>query len=221
MDRNVISCLGVIGVESFVERLDIIVKACPGHTLDRDDTDRVLVAHLQGLFGIEGGLFESQGHCAHLDLPELGEFFPDDLIACRDDEVRLVEGLSFFLTAFAPSDPRGDTAEHTGFRRTDSQRAGFPLGSLGRVPEVGDDVDALAVHYGDTRIFGFVDIVDVDGFVHQTGGIFVHIGGDECGQVESRLGLGESFVFHHLVGDFRRCRAGGDVIDGGCLKHCI
>ena len=35
-----------------------------------------------------------------------------------------------------------------------------------RIPQIGDDVDALAVHYGDAGILGFVNVVDVDGFVH-------------------------------------------------------
>ncbi len=79
MDWDVISGLGVVCVEGLVEGLHVIVKAGPGDTLDRHDADGVLVAELEGLDGVEGGLVERQGDGTHLNLPELGEFLPDNL----------------------------------------------------------------------------------------------------------------------------------------------
>ena len=103
--------------------------------------------------------------------------------------------------AVAPAKPCGHAAQHAGFGRADAQRAGFPLGFLGRVPQVGHDVDAAAAHHGDARVFRFVDVVDVDGFVHQARGIVVHVGRYERGEIQPRLGLGIGFVLDQLVGD--------------------
>ena len=39
--------------------------------------------------------------------------------------------------------------------------------------------ETFTIHYGDTRIFGFINIVDVDCLIHQLGSVIVHIGGYE------------------------------------------
>ena len=76
VDRNVVAGLCIVGIEGFVEGFDVIVQSCPCNTLDRHDTDGVLITHLQGFFGVERGLVECQRHFTHFNLPQLGEFFP-------------------------------------------------------------------------------------------------------------------------------------------------
>ena len=179
VDRNVITGFGVVSVESFVQCFNVIVQSCPCNTLDRYNTDRVFITHLQRFFGVESGLFKSQRHFAHFDLPQLRELFPYNLETCWDNEVRFVKRFTLSLSFLTPAQPCSYTAQHTSFGRTDCQRTGFPCIFFRRVPQVGDDVDTFAIHYGDTRIFGFINIVDVDCLVHQLGSVIVHISGYE------------------------------------------
>ena len=115
MNRNVVAGLCVISVKSCVESFYVVIKAGPGDTLDRNYADGVFVTKLNCCLGVEGGLFKSQRHCTHFNLPKLGEFFPYNLIACRYYEIRLVKRFALFLTAFTPANPCCDTAKHTGF----------------------------------------------------------------------------------------------------------
>ena len=69
VDRDVVSGFGVVGVERFVERFNIIVEAGPGYTLDGHDADGVFVAHLQSFLRVECGFLQSQRHRTHLNLP--------------------------------------------------------------------------------------------------------------------------------------------------------
>ena len=214
VDGNVVAGLGIVCVERFVERFNIVIQSCPCNPLDRYDTDGVLVTHFQGFFRVECGFVKSQGHFAHFNLPQLGKLFPYHLETGGDNEVRLIERFALRLTFLAPAQPGCHTTQHTCLRGTDGKCAGFPGFFFRRVPEVGHDVDTFTVHYGDARIFGLVNVVDVDGFVHQLGCIFVHIGSDECSQIQARLRLGEGLVFHHLIGDFRGSRSVGNLFYG-------
>ena len=202
VDGNVVAGLGIVCVERFVERFNIVIQSCPCNPLDRYDTDGVLVTHFQGFFRVECGFVKSQGHFAHFNLPQLGKLFPYHLETGGDNEVRLIERFALRLTFLTPAQPCSYTAQHTRFGRTDGERACFPGIFFRRVPQVGNDVDTFTVHYGDAGILGFIDVVDVDGFVHQLGCVFVHIGGDECSQVQTGLCLGEGLILHHLVSDF-------------------
>ena len=82
VDRNVITCFGVVSIESFVQCFNVIVQSCPCNTLDRYNTDSVFITHLQRFFGVESGLFKSQRHFTHFDLPQLRELFPYNLETC-------------------------------------------------------------------------------------------------------------------------------------------
>ena len=203
MDRNIVSGFGVVFVQGFVQRFDVVVQAGPSHALDGNYADRIFIAHGQRVFRIERRFFQAQGHGTHFDLPQLTEFFPYDLETGRNDEVRFVVRFALRFAFRTPAQPCGYAAQHTGFGRADRQRAGFPLRLFGRIPQVGHDVDATGGHDGYARIFRFVDVVHVDRFVHQLGGVIVHVGRYECGEVQSRLRLRERFILHHLVGDFR------------------
>ena len=189
VDRDFIAGLGVVLVERLVQPLDVVVQARPRDACDRHDADRVLVAHLQRLLGVERDVVERQGHGAHFDLPQLAELLPYDLEPGAHHQVRFVEGLACGLAALAPAEPCGHAAQHTCLRRTDAQRTGLPFGLLGGVPHVGDDVQAAAAHHRDTRVLRFVDVVDVDGLVHQPCGVIVHVGRYERGEVQPRLCL--------------------------------
>ena len=221
VNRNLIAGLGVVFVECLVQPLDVVVEACPRHTGNRYDADCVFVAHVQGLLGVERDVVERQGHRTHLDLPQLAEFLPYDLESGAHHQIRFVERFACGLAAVAPAEPCGHTAQHAGLGRADAQRTGFPLGLFGCVPQVGDDIQTAATHYRDTRILRFVDVVDVDRFVHQTRCVVVHVGRDESCQVEARLRLRVSFVLDQLVGDFRRCLAFRDEFRGCGIAHLL
>ena len=203
VDRNIVSRLLVVGVQLAVESLDVVVESRPRHAGDRHDANGVLVAHRQSVLRIERRLFEREGHRAHLDLPQLAELLPDHLEGGAHHQIGFVEGFALGLAFRAPAQPGRDAAQHTSLRRADSQRAGLPLGLFGRIPHVGDDVDAPSAHHRHTRILGLVDVVDVDRLVHQARSVFVHVGGDESRQIQTRLRLGIGLVLHHLVGDLR------------------
>lgn len=111
------------------------------------------------------------------------------------------------MAAFAPSYPGCDSAEHTGFGGADGQGSGLPFVGFRRVPQVCHYVYAFPIHYGNTRILGFVNIIYVYGFIHKPGCVLVHICGYKCSQIKTRLSLGECFVFNHLVGNLRGCGA--------------
>ncbi len=113
MDGDVVAGPGIVGIKSFVKRFYIIVKPGPGHALDRHDADSVLVAELEGFLGVKGCFLQSQRHGAHLDLPQLREFFPYDLEPGRNYEIGFVVRLAFLDAAVAPANPCGDAAEHT------------------------------------------------------------------------------------------------------------
>ena len=66
---NIVACLFVIGIQSSVERLYIVVQSGPGNTFDGNDADGVFVAQFQRLFGVEGGLVKRERNFAQLDLP--------------------------------------------------------------------------------------------------------------------------------------------------------
>ena len=183
------------------------------------DADGVLVAGLQRLADVERRVVERQGHGAHLDLPQLAELLPHDLESGAHHQVGFVEGFACGLAARPPAQPCGHSAQHACFGRSDAQRAGFPLGLFGRVPHVGHDIEATAAHHRDARILRLVDVVDVDGFVHQPCGVVVHVGGHERRQVEPRLGLGIGLVLDQLIGDFGCCLVLGNEFRGSGRTH--
>ena len=76
MDRNIVTGLGVVSIESFVQCFYVIVQSGPCHTLNRYDTNGVFITHLQGFFRIKSSLVKGQRHFTHFNLPELGELFP-------------------------------------------------------------------------------------------------------------------------------------------------
>ena len=195
------------------------IQTRPRHAGDGHDADGVLVADLQGLFDVERGLVEGQGHGAHLDLPQLAELLPYDLESGAHHEVRFVEGFAGGLAAVAPAEPCGHAAQHAGFRRADAQRSGLPLGLFGRVPQVCDDVQAASAHHRYAGILRFVDVVDVDGLVHQTCGVVVHVGRHESCQVQPRLGLGIGLVLDQLIGYFGCGLLLGDEFRRGRRTH--
>ena len=80
MNGNVVARLFIELVKMLVELFDVVIKARPCDTHDGDYTNGILVAKLDGLFGIEGGLFGCERHGAHLYLPQLREFLPHNLI---------------------------------------------------------------------------------------------------------------------------------------------
>ena len=162
-----------------------------------------------------------EGHRAHLDLPQLAELLPDDLEGRAHHQIGLVVGFPGGLAAVAPAQPGGHTAQHAGLGRPDADGSGLPFGLFGRVPEVGQDVDAAAAHDGHARILRFVDVVDVDRLVHQPRGVVVHVGRDEGGQIQPGLGLRVGFVLDHLVGDFGRGLAAGDELGGSRRAHLL
>ena len=206
MNRNIVAGPSIVILQRPVERLDVVVQTRPRHAFDRHDADRIFVAHRESQLRIERRLLERQGNRSHLDLPQLRELFPHDLETGRNHEIRLVVRLALRFALRAPAKPRGHAAQHAGFRRTDSQRPGFPFGLLGRVPQIGHDVDAAGGHYGHARVLGLVDIIDIDGLVHQLRSVVVHIGRYESGQIQARLGLRKGLVLDHLIGDLGRGR---------------
>lgn len=218
---NVVAGFLVIAVECLVERLDVVVQSGPGNPFDGNNTDGVFVAQFQRLLGVEGGLVESERNLAQLDLPQLGKLFPHNLVSCRDDEVGLVGRLFLGQTFLAPAQPCRHAAQHTSLGRADGHSAAFPLLLFGGVPQIGQNVDAFGVHHRYAGILCLVDVVDVDGIVHQPGGILVHVGGNECGQIQPGLCLGKGFVLDHLVGNLRRGGRFGNTVDGGRLQHFV
>ena len=160
-------------------------------------------------------LFERQGYGAQLDLPELAELLPYDLIGGAHHQVGLVAGFARGLAPCAPAQPRSHAAQHAGLGRADGRGAGLPFGLLGRVPQVGQDVDAAAAHHRNARILRLVDVVDVDRLVHQPRGVVVHVGRHERGQIQPRLRLRVGLVLDELVG-----RLGRGLVVGNELRGC-
>ena len=115
VDWNVVAGLLVVLLECIVEGLDIVVESCPGHTHDGHDADGVLVAHGNGVLGIERELLAAEGHGAHLNLPQLRELLPYYLIGCRDYKVWLVAWLALCCAVFLPSLPGRHATKHAGF----------------------------------------------------------------------------------------------------------
>lgn len=215
MDRDLESGPAVVGVERLVEPLDVVVEPRPGDAGDRHDADRILVAEPERRLDVERRVLHVDRHGAQLDLPQLAELLPDDLVGRTHHQVGFVEGLAGSLAAVAPAEPGCHAAQHAGLRRADARSSGLPLRLLGRVPEVGEDVQAAAAHDGHARVLRLVDVIDVDRLVHQPGGVVVHVGRDERGQVQARLGLGVGLLLDHLVGHL-----GGRLALGYELRGC-
>ena len=205
MDRDIVSRILVISVKGAVQSLYIVVKTRPRNTGDGNDADGVLVTHLQRRLGIQRRMLERDGHGTQLDLPQLAELLPHDLVGGAHHQIGLVVGFALLLAFGTPPQPRRHAAQHTRLRRSDTHGTGLPCILLGRMPQVGKDVYATAAHNSHTRILRLVDVVDVDGVVHQLRGIVVHIGGDEGRKVQPRLCLRVGLVLDHTVGDFGSC----------------
>ena len=112
MNRNVISCLGVVLVESLVQGLHIVVHSGPCHAHYRHDADCVFVAHVQCGIDVQRNVFVRDRNSTHLDLPKLAELLPYDLVRRAHDKVRLVVRLSLGLATLAPSKPRRNASKH-------------------------------------------------------------------------------------------------------------
>ena len=221
MDRNIVTGLGVVSIESFVQCFYVIVQSGPCHTLNRYDTNGVFITHLQGFFRIKSSLVKGQRHFTHFNLPELGELFPYYLETGWDNEIRFIERFALSLAFLAPTQPSCHATQHTCFTWTNGQRTCFPSILFRRVPQVCYDVDTFSVHHGDTGIFRFVNVVDVDSLVHQLGGIVVHISGNESGQIQTGLSLSESFVFYHLISNLGSGRSIRDLLYRRGLQHSV
>lgn len=219
VDRNFEAGLLVISIERLVERLDIVVQTRPGNTLNRDDTDRVLVAHGERLLKVERRVLQRQRHGAQFDLPKLAELLPHHLETGAHHQIRFVERLARSLATLAPAQPRSHTAQHTGLRRADTEGACLPLRLLRSIPKISDHVDTASIHNGNAGILRFVDIVYTDCFIHKSGSVFVHVGSHERRQIQPGLSLGVSFVFDDLICNFRAHHSLGDHIGGSRLEH--
>ena len=114
MDRDIIAGPGIVFIQSLVKSLYIIIHSGPCDAGYRNYADGVFVAHLYRLLHVEGRIFPGDRNRTHLYLPELAEFLPHHLIGGTHHEIRLVERLSCSLSAFAPSEPRGHSAQHAG-----------------------------------------------------------------------------------------------------------
>ena len=219
MNRNIVTRLLVVAGQGLIQSLDIIVQTRPRDTANRHHANRIFVAELNGRLGIERQVVGREGYGAHLNLPQLAELLPYDLIGRTHHQIGLIARLTLLLATLSPAQPGRHTAQHTGFGRTDTQRATLPIRLFGAVPKVGQNVDASSAHDGHTRILRLVDIVYRDGLVHQARRLFVHVGRDEGGQVQLRTGLGIGLILDHAVGHLRRCSLLGNRIDGGSMVH--
>ena len=79
--------------------------------------------------------------------------------------------------------------------------------------------EAININYIDETEYPRVDIIEVDGLVHQTRGVVVQIGGHERRQVQPRLGLGIGLVLDQLIGDFGCGLVLGDEFRGSRRAH--
>lgn len=66
--------------------------------------------------------------------------------------------------------------------------------------QIGDDIDAAFLDGGGGRILVLVDHVLVERLGHELFGLWIHPGGDERGQIQSRAAVEHQFVVDVAVG---------------------
>ena len=115
MDRNVITGLGIVSIQSFIQCFDIIIQSSPCNTLNRYDTDGVFITHFQSFFGVKSGFFKRQRHFTHFNLPQLCKLFPNNLETCRNNKVWFIKWFALCLSFFTPTQPGSYTTQHTCF----------------------------------------------------------------------------------------------------------
>ena len=115
VDRNVITGLGIVSIQCFVQCFDVIIQSSPCNTLDRHDTDGVFITHFQSFFGVESGFFECQRHFTHFNLPQLCKLFPNNLETCRNNKVWFIKRFALCLSFLTPTQPGSYTTQHTCF----------------------------------------------------------------------------------------------------------
>ena len=165
-----------------------------GDAEGRHHHDGVLVDPFEHLLDVH--LVAPRGHrdLPHLDVPVLGELVPDHLHGPAHHVGRV--GRLPGGPALGPPTPLGrHPAQHARLRGPDGRAADGLLG-VGRVPQVGQHVDAAPFQLGRLGVLVLVDEVLVDAEVHQVMDLWLLPRLAERGEVLAGIA-----VEHELVGD--------------------
>ena len=200
MDRYVGSARGRQAVERGADLGDRLVAAIERRSEDRDDPDRVLVAHRGRLLGAEVEAVALHRHEPRLDFPVAAELLPAHLDVHAGHEVRSVGRLAGRTHPLAPAPLQRHPAEHRGLARAGRRRAGH-VAVAGRVPHATDDVHAAAFDLGRLRILVLVDHVLVGRLGHERTRPRRHPGGHERRQIQPGAAVEQQLVGEQVVRD--------------------
>jgi len=184
-------------VEGLDDVFDGFVDEGVGEAERGDDTDSVLVTALEDFVG---GHHESRafaGDLAHFDVEVAAELVPADLYRAAD-EIGTGNVFAFGAAKVAPACPHGEAAEHGGFAGA-CGGAADGSGGVGRVPEIGNHVNAAGFELRHLRILFLVDHVLVDALVHELADFGLEPGLAEGGDVLPGVAVEQELVVHELI----------------------
>ena len=176
---------------------DRFVRTVERGSEHRDDTDRVLVAVLDGLLGGEVVRVALHRRQAHLDFPVAAELLPADLDVRPHHHVRRVARLPGRLLARPPAPLERHAREHRGLTRTGRRGAGRFVG-IGRVPQPAEHVHAALLELRGARVLVLVDHVLVERQGHQRFGLRLHPRRHERREVQPCVPVEHELVLHEL-----------------------
>ena len=211
MERDVKAGLRLQLVERCGDLLHGLVRPVERRAEDRHDSDRVLVAALDGLLGGEVEAITLHRHEPHLDVPVVRELLPAHLDVDAHDDVRLVGRLPRGSSRLLPAPLEREPAEHRRLARA-RRRAAGRLVRFRRVPEAAENVHAAHLELRGLRILVLVDHVLVEALDHEPLRLRLHPGTDERGEVESRVPVEHELVVDDLVRAVRRHLLCGQLV---------
>ena len=132
------------------------------------------------------------GDFAQLDVPVAGELVPTHLNGPAD-EVWFVRRQTSCPPALAPFPQQGHTAEHRRLARA-GRRCAEGVLRLGRVPEVGEDVDTPRLNRRGLRILVLVDHVLIECLAHEVPNFGLQPGLAKRRKVLTRIAVEDQLV---------------------------
>ena len=177
---------------------DVFVAARVGDPKGGHHQDGVLVDLLEHLLWLHAEAAWCHADLADLDVPVASELVPDDLDRAAD-HVGLIGRLARLRTCLSPAPLGRHAGEHAGLRGADG-RGPDRVGALGRVPQVGQHVDASLLELSWMRVLVLVNQVLVLPVDHQGGDVGLLPGLAEGGEVLARVAIQEQLVLDDLEG---------------------
>ncbi len=139
---------------------------------------------------------------AHLDVEVAAELVPADLHRTAN-EVRLVSGFALGLHLCPPAPFRREATEHRRFAGAGG-RAADGVQAVGRIPKIGENMNAASLDLRGLRILVLVAHIFVDALGHQRLHLGFHPGGAKGRKVLPRIAIKQQLIVDKRVSGSRR-----------------